>query len=84
MEIKMFPGNRDRYIMAGLLPQASYPVVKSARMYPMIFAPLVIREAVAPAFHDQLILLVGWYSGIVSRHCLKHLHNYIVKCQHLS
>ncbi len=76
---KMFPGNRSRYIMAGLLPQAAYPVVKSTRMDSMLFAPLVIREAAAPAFHDQLMLLVGRYSGIVSRHCLIHLHNSVVK-----
>lgn len=35
-------------------------------------------------FPKTLLLLVGWYSGIVSRHCLKHIHNSVVKCQHLS
>ena len=80
----MFPGNWIRYIMTGLLSQAAYPVIKSTRMDPMLFAPLVICEAAAPAFHDQLILLVCWYSGLVSRHCLKPRHNSVVKCQHLS
>ncbi len=50
----------------------------------MLLAPLVIREAASPAFHEQLILQVDWYSSIVSRHCLKQLHNSVVKCQHLS
>lgn len=49
----------------------------------MLFAPLVIRETAAPTFHDQLILLVGRYSCIVSRYCLKYLHNSVVKCQPL-
>lgn len=75
----MFPRNRIRYIMTGLLSQAAFTVVKSTRMDPMLYAPLVICEAAAPAFHDQLILLVCWYSGLVSRHCLKHLHNSVVK-----
>lgn len=48
----------------------------------MLFAPL-IHEAAAPILHAQLILLLGRYSGIVSGHCLKQLHNFIVKCQYL-
>ncbi|EFD00578.1 hypothetical protein CLOSTHATH_01228 [Hungatella hathewayi DSM 13479] len=36
----------------------------------MFLASLKISETAAPAFHDQLVLLVSWYSGIVIGHFL--------------
>ena len=34
----------------------------------MFLTPLKISETAASAFHDQLVLHVSWYSGIVTRH----------------
>ena len=56
--------------MACFLSESADPVVKGPGMNPMFLAPLKISETAAPAFHDQLGLLVSWYSGIVIGHFL--------------
>ena len=68
---------------AGLLPESADPVVKGSRMYPVLLVPLIIGEATAPAFHDQLELLISRDSDIVTEH-FQYLYKYVVKCLHLS
>ncbi|WP_349769251.1 hypothetical protein, partial [Hungatella sp. SL.1.14] len=59
-----------RNLTACFLSESADPVVKGPGMNPMFLASLKISETAAPAFHDQLVLLVSWYSGIVIGHFL--------------